>query len=54
MSMTTEAFMFSIFGDLPSVVIYTFKLTYDLSVTSFIGFLNISSILQIIMTTNYR
>ena len=52
--MSIEFLIFSIFGDLPSSVIFLFCQLYSMSVTLFVGFLNISSFLQLLIIINHK
>ena len=54
LTMCVEAFIFSVFGTLPSVVIFIFAQIYIVSVTLLIGVFNVSSFLQVAIITNQR
>ena len=54
LSMCVEALMFSVFGSLPSIVIFIFAQFYIVSVTLFIGVFNVSSFLQVALITNQQ
>ena len=53
-SMSFLALIYSIFGYLPSALIFMFTQIYITSVTLFIGVLNISSFLQVSIITNQQ
>ena len=47
-----EFFIFSVYGHLPSELIFLFTQLYSVLITLFIGVLNVSSFLQVCLITN--